>query len=367
MTVQLTKRQQQILRATVNHYIVTAEPVGSKALAQRHSLSPATIRNVMGMLEKVGLLYQPHISAGRVPSDSGYRIYVDKLITPSDTLRQEVEQLLEDRLQPPRRNFETILRHAAQVLSRLSGCVALITRPQTQTSTVRHLQLVPVENQRVMLIMVMDTYETESVLMELPQAPEDNSDPELISQDLQLLANFLNHQLPGRSLHELAALDWQELGREFQSCTHVLQALLSDLIQRAHAASPNPILVGGFAEVLRQPEFSELQQAHPLIHLLEEKQDQLWPLICEWSQHRSGPSETAHEDFAYNKISVRIGSENPLTSIQSCTLVSKTYQKGKTPVGSVGILGPTRMAYDKVMTMVEATANYLSNYLSQPA
>lgn len=365
MTVQLTKRQQQILRATVNHYIVTAEPVGSKALAQRHSLSPATIRNVMGMLEKVGLLYQPHISAGRVPSDSGYRIYVDKLMTPSETLRHEVEQLLEDRLQPARRNFEAILHHAAQVLSHLSGCVALITRPQTQTTTVRHLQLVPVENQRVMLIMVMDTYETESVLMELPQTSATTSDPELVSQDLQILANFLNHQLPGRSLQELAALDWQELGREFQSYTHLLQTLLSDLIQRAHGA--NPILVGGFAEVLRQPEFSELQQAHSLIHLLEEKQDQLWPLICEWSQHRSGTIEETQEDFAHNKISVRIGSENPLTSIQSCTLVSKTYQKGKTPVGSVGILGPTRMAYGKVMTMVEATANYLSNCLSQPA
>ncbi len=367
MTVQLTKRQQQILRATVNHYIVTAEPVGSKVLAQDHALSPATIRNVMGMLEKVGLLYQPHISAGRIPSDSGYRIYVDTLITPSDKLRQNAEQLLTQHLQSTRLNFQALLRHAAQILSSLSGCVALITRPQSQTTTVRHLQLVPIANQRVMLVVVTDTYETESILMELPQAPEDNSDPELVSQDLQILANFLNHQLQGQSLHELTALDWQELDREFQSYAEVLQTLLTDLMYQASARAPNPILIGGFAEMLRQPEFAELQQAHPLIHLLEEKQDQLWPLICEWSQHKLGQTDTTHDGLNHSQINVRIGSENPLTSIQSCTLVSKTYKKGEMPVGSVGVLGPTRMAYDKVMALVEATANYLSTYLSQPA
>ncbi|MGF1604486.1 MAG: heat-inducible transcriptional repressor HrcA [Thermosynechococcaceae cyanobacterium] len=364
MTVQLTQRQQQILRATVNHYIVTAEPVGSKALAQGYSLSvsPATIRNVMGMLEKVGLLYQPHTSAGRVPSDSGYRIYVDTLMTPSETLQKEVKKRLD---QQPVRNFEALLRHAAQILSTLSGCVALVTRPQAQTTTVRHLQLVPIEAQRVMVILVMDTYETESVLMELPPETEGSGDPEWVSHELDILANFLNHHLQGRSLSELATLDWSAMDREFQYYANALESLLSDLSRRVSSPSPTPILIGGLAEVLRQPEFTEMHQVTPLIHLLEEKQDQLWPLICEWSQQQPSVGDT--DSLSGHRVSVRIGAENPLASIQSCTLISSTYQRGDIPVGSVGVLGPTRIAYAKVMALVEATANYLSNALSQPA
>jgi heat-inducible transcriptional repressor len=365
MMVQLTERQQQILRATVNHYIVTAEPVGSKALAQGYSLSvsPATIRNVMGMLEKVGLLYQPHTSAGRVPSDSGYRIYVDTLITPSEALQKEVKKRLD---QQPVRNFEALLHHAAQILSTLSGCVALVTRPQSQTTTIRHLQLVPVEAQRVMVIMVMDTYETESVLMELPPMTDSSSDSTIVSQELEILANFLNHHLQGRSLNELAALDWSAIDREFQHYADTLQALLLDLSYRASSPSPTPILIGGLAEVLRQPEFAEMRQVTPLIHLLEEKQDQLWPLICEWSQVQQ-PIAGEADPSQGQRVNVRIGAENPLASIQSCTLISSTYQRGETPVGSVGILGPTRIAYAKVMALVEATANYLSNALGQLA
>src|SRR4028119_2060968 len=119
MQVQLTDRQQHILWATIRHYIATAEPVGSKALVEEYNLgvSPATIRTAMGVLEKAGLLYQPHTSAGRVPSDSGYRLYVDQLITPSDALGRKVEHLLTDQLKWEESSFEGLLRNAAQILS----------------------------------------------------------------------------------------------------------------------------------------------------------------------------------------------------------------------------------------------------------
>ena len=164
MQVRLTERQQRILWATIRHYIATAEPVGSRTLVEEYNLriSPATIRNVMSMLEKAGLLYQPHTSAGRIPSDSGYRIYVDKLITPSSELLQQVEQLLIDRLNPEGWSFEAVLRGAAQILATLSGCITLSTLPQTLTVTIRHLQLVQVEPKRVMLIVVTDAYQTQS-------------------------------------------------------------------------------------------------------------------------------------------------------------------------------------------------------------
>ncbi|MCG9893827.1 MAG: heat-inducible transcriptional repressor HrcA [Thermosynechococcaceae cyanobacterium MS004] len=370
MDVHLTERQQKILWATVNYYIATAEPVGSQALAKEYefSLSPATIRNVMGMLEKSGLLYQPHTSAGRVPSDSGYRLYVDELITPSHQLVHRVQQLLNKRLNPGQTSFETLVRHAAQILATLSGCIALITLPQPTSAAIRHLHLVQVEPQRVMVILVTDSYETHTVFMNLPahlyQDENQNQNEEaeeLIKQELQLLSNFLNHQLSGKLLSELSELDWHSLDRQFQAFAESLKQLFGDLSQRTHSSLPSPILVGGLAEFLRQPEFSELAQAQNIIQMLEEEQDQLWPLMYEQAHDPSSLDCRPN-----SPIQIRIGAENPLKPIQNCALVSSIYQRGKAPVGSVGVLGPTRMAYDKVIAFVEGTANFLSATISRP-
>jgi heat-inducible transcriptional repressor len=364
MYVQLTERQQKVLWATVNYYIETAEPVGSQALAKEYefSLSSATIRNVMGMLEKEGLLYQPHTSAGRVPSDSGYRVYVDKLITPSDRWVEQIQQLLSKRLQSEHTSFETLLRQAAQILATLSGCVALITVPQSSpATTIRHLHLVQVEPQRVMLILVTDTYETRSVFMDLPAHLGESEDAELLAQELQLLSNFLNHHLCGKVLSELSLIDWQELDRQFQKFAAFLQQLCQDLSQYNKPPLTNPILIGGVSEFLRQPEFSELAQAQTIIQMLEEEQNQLWPLIYE-GLNSQVPS-TAKSSLR-PPVLIRIGSENALKPIQNCALVSSVYQRGTTAVGSVGVLGPTRMAYDKVIAFVEGTAEFLTARLS---
>ncbi len=356
--VSLSKRQQQILRATIRHYIATAEPVGSKALATEYdlSVSPATIRSCMGVLEKAGLLYQPHTSAGRVPSDSGYRIYVDRLITPADAIGRKVEHLLIDHCEDA--SVEALLRHAAQILSAVSGYIALITMPQTRTTRLRHLQLVRLDPGRVMLIVVTDSYETQSVLMELPQAVDEAQiDESIVEQELQILSNFLNSKLRERSLGELATLDWSELDREFAHYADFLRTLLAELTRRTLAPVPTPIMIRGISEVLRQPEFSELQQVQMLLHLLEEEQEQLWPVIFEL------PEALASKQ----RVKVRIGSENPLLPMRTCALVCATYSQGEVPVGSVGILGPTRMIYENAIALVETAADYLTDALSQPA
>ena len=358
--VSLTNRQQQILWATVRHYIATGEPVGSKVLATEYdlSVSPATIRSCMGVLEKAGLLYQPHTSAGRVPSDSGYRIYVDQLITPSETLGRQVEHLLTEQLKWQEANFEAILRDATQILATVSGYIALITVPQTRTTRLRHLQLVQIEPGRVMLIVVTDSYETQSVLMELPQLAEEAiQDESLIDRELQILSNFLNSKLRERALSELATLNWSELDREFARYGDFLKQLLSELTRRTTVPIPTPIMIRGISELLRQPEFSELQQVQSLVHLLEDEQDLLWPVIFEV------PNTLGLE----SRVKVRIGSENPLEPMRTCTLISATYQQGEVPVGSVGILGPTRMLYENAIALVETAANYLTGALSQPA
>ena len=359
MQFKLSDRQQQVLGATVRHYIATAKPVGSEALVDEFHprVSPATIRNAMGYLEKAGLLYQPHPSAGRIPSDSGYRIYVDQLIIPSDAVARQVDQILSNQLDGEGWSLEALLRGAAQILSTLSGYITLITMPLTSTAQLRHLQLVQVDPGRVMLIVVLDSYETESLVMNLHKpANLGELDTEAIDRELQILSNFLNTHLRGRSLGEILTLDWSELGREFERYADMLQTALTELTHRSRVPISTQILISGVAEVMRrQPEFSEVQQVQTIMHLLEAEQDQLWSLIF----------YDIDPDSSGRRVTVRIGAENPLAPIRTCTLLSATYQRGDTPVGSVGLLGPTRMVYENAIALVEATADYLSEALTQ--
>ncbi|MDX2214674.1 MAG: heat-inducible transcriptional repressor HrcA [Oculatellaceae cyanobacterium bins.114] len=359
MELKLNARQQQVLGATVRHYIATAKPVGSEALVDGFNprVSPATIRNAMSFLEKMGLLYQPHTSAGRVPSDFGYRVYVDQLVTPSEPVARQLDQMLSDRLNLDDWSFEAILRGAAQILSTVSGYISLITMPQTVVLHLRHLQLVQVDAERAMLIVVLDSYETLSTLMNLPQWDADEPlDVDLFERELQVLSNFLNTHLRGKSFTEINTLDWSDLGREFERYAELLRSSMSELNRRSQLPISTQILISGVAELLRrQPEFAELQQVQTILQLLESEQDQLWSLI----------SESNDPDQVGKRVMVRIGAENPLEPMRTCALVSATYQRGNVPVGSVGMLGPTRMMYEDAIALVEATTDYLSEAISQ--
>jgi heat-inducible transcriptional repressor len=309
----------------------------------------------MGVLEKVGLLYQPHTSAGRIPSDSGYRIYVDQLITPPETLPRDLEVALQNRLNFEDRSLEGLLQGAAQILATISGCISLITMPQAGSAVLRHLQLVQMEAGRVMLIVVTDSYETHSALMDLPKGKQTELDTEVIDRELQIVSNFLNSHLRGKSLVEIKALDWSQLDRDFQCYGDFLKKALTELTRRTLAPSATQIMIRGVSEVLRQPEFSQSQQVQTIMQLLEEEQEQLWHLIFE---------EPETEECGKPRVTVRIGAENPLQPIQTCSLISSTYRRGTTSVGSVGVLGPTRLDYESAIAVVSAAADYLSESLS---
>ncbi|AFY62420.1 heat-inducible transcriptional repressor HrcA [Synechococcus sp. PCC 6312] len=367
MPLELSQRQQQVLSATINHYIATAEPVGSKVLVDEYNLqvSSATIRNIMGVLEKSGLLYQPHTSAGRVPSDFGYRIYVDQLISPIPDFARRVEKLLAQRLDPEKPDqwekpgLEAILRSAAQLLSTLSGCVTLITMPPTLGNTIYVVKLVAIAPDQVMVIVILDSYETQSVVLQLPpgQSSETNE------QVLQVLTNFLNHHLQGKTLAQLSVLDWQKLDAEFQSIAQEVQQLLTSLIPQTRLRKSGTFIVTGLAEVIQQPEFSQREQVQLLLQLLEAETEQLWSLIGAWDEEHTNINPGQRFGPLATRVRVTIGTEHPLLPLQSCALVSSVYRRGNCPMGTIGVLGPTRMPYARTMTLVETAADYLSTTL----
>ena len=346
---ELNARHQNILKATIDHYIATAEPVASKTLAQQYdfNVSSATIRNVMGRLESAGLLYQPHTSAGRVPSDSGYRTYVDRLIIPDDKIDFAIGKIVQQELEIARANFEGLIQKAAKILATLSGYIALVTFPRNINSSLYHLQLVRVGANQVMLIIVTDSYQTQSILMESPLL-EAEMDEKSIEHELQLLSNFLDRKLKGCSLSDLNTLDWKQ-EPELAQYHNFIELLLERLKLALQTNSSTPMAIHGVAEFLRQPEFSQLQQVQTLLSLLEEQQEQLSPIIFTFPE------------LDIKRVSIKIGSENSLEPMQACTLVSANYYQDNVPVGSVGVLGPKRMLYENAIALVKNTADYLSN------
>ena len=349
----LNQRSKNILKATIEYYIATAEPVGSKAIAQKYdfNISSATIRNVMGGLEAAGLLYQPYTSAGRIPSDFGYRMYVDRLLVPDEASGKKLEQFLLLQLSQKRASFEALIQRVTKILAALSGYIAIISFPQN-SDTLRHLQLVPISIEEIMLIIVTNSYQTESIVIKSSLFFSEEAENEAtIAEELQILSNFLNQKLKGRSLAEIATLNWEQIDREFARYTDFLKALSKEFASYSQPSSDAPLMIHGIAEALRQPEFSQLQQVQTLLYLLEEEQEQLLPVIF----------TVADSEKNNKKINIKIGSENTLEPMQTCTLISANYYAEETPLGSVGVIGPTRMLYDNTITLVETTADYLSD------
>ena len=367
--MKLNPRQQNILRATVRHYVSTAEPVGSKSLVSGYNLkvSSATIRNVMGALEESGLLYQPHTSAGRIPSDSGYRAYVNELMTPSKPLSrqmaQQIKSTVSQRLDWDGQVMEALLQESAQVLASLSGHIALVTMPQRNEAKIKHLQLVRVSDDQLLLV-VIDTCDNHSILM--PHSIAGDRTQSVGDRELQILSNFLTEQLKGRSLRD-AVLDWAELDQAFQSyATDLagdLQEAISGLAKRSRTNPATQILVSGLAEVLDQPEFAERSQIRSIVQLIQDGRDQLWPLI---STASIADEPLLSEDITDSRrLRIWIGAENPVEPMQTCALVTTTYGRSPGPVGSLGLLGPTRMLYENAVAAVEAAAIYLTDAVAE--
>jgi heat-inducible transcriptional repressor len=332
----LDDRKLAVLRAIVEDYVSTTEPVGSKSLVDRHGLdvSPATIRNDMAVLEDQGFIAQPHTSAGRIPTEKGYRLFVDRLssIKPmSGAERRAIEAFLAGAY-----SLDEIVARTVRLLAQLTRQVAVVQYPSLSRSAVRHIELVSLTPQRVLLVLITDTGRVEQVTVDLPDA----SEPESIAH----LRAVLNACLDGHKLSDAAATVVGLADRipapERANAGAVFSALLDSLAERHEER----VVFGGAAN-LAAPDFGK-----GLRDVLEALEEQV--VLMRLLGEAASPSA----------LTVRIGAE---TGLQGTSVVTAAYGSGGQVVAKLGVLGPTRMDYPGTMGAVRAVARYVGQILGE--
>ena len=335
----LDDRKLAVLRAIVEDFVSTNEPVGSKSLVDRHNLdvSPATIRNDMAVLEDQGFIVQPHTSAGRIPTEKGYRLFVDKLsgIKPlSPAERRAIETFLAGAY-----DLDDVVTRTVRLLAQLTRQVAVVQYPSLTRSAVRHIELVPLTERRLLLVLITDTGRVEQRTVELPGPIGEES----ITQ----LRAVLNACLDGRKLADVATVVAELPERvtplERPNAAAVFSVIVETLVDRHEER----IAVGGAAN-LTAADFS--RGLREVLEALEE-QVVLMHLLGESGDHAT--------------LTVRIGSENDVQGLRSTSLVATGYGTGDQSLARLGVLGPTRMDYPTAMGAVRAVARYVGQILAE--
>lgn len=340
----LDERKVRILQAITDDYIMTAEPVGSRTVARRYDLgvSPATIRNEMADLEELGYLEQPHTSAGRIPTDRGYRYYVDALMKPEPVSR-EARSRVRREVQNRSHAMEELIFRATRLLAELSHYTAVVAAPRLSEAEVHHLQLVPMGRRRILLVLVVRPgfIFHRSVDLKTSISPS----------EVQYLSDFLNGRLHGVTLKRLGSRLSNELRDEISDST-VAEATINLLEEALRDDQQDSAYLDGVLNVLNQPEFRDIEKARSLLSFLDDR-EVLADILAEYGQS--------------DGVKVTIGTEHSYVEMQSCSMVSSAYYIGSTKVGTLGVLGPTRMDYRRVVSLVEFVADSLSSMLTRAA
>ncbi len=336
----LEDRRLAVLRAIVEDYVATHEPVGSKALVDRHNLgvSPATIRNDMAALEDEGYITHPHTSAGRVPTDRGYRLFVDQLshVKPmSAAERKAIERFLGDAV-----DLDDVMARTVRLLAQLTQQVALVQYPSLQRSSVRHVELIAVSETRAMLVVIMDTGRVEQRVIECAEPLSED-----VLGDLRAKLNAAVANKPFAFVPEAL----QDLDQTFApEDRNLVQAVMSAVLEAVTERLEERVVLGGTAHLARYQQ-SFPMAIQPVLEALEE-QVILLRLLGELSIE--------------SPVTVRIGQETDVQGLESTSVVTAGYGRSDKPVASLGIVGPTHMDYPGTMSAVHAVAQYVSKILN---
>lgn len=337
----LTNRQLLILQLTVDDFIESAQPVGSRQLSKKPEapFSPATIRNEMADLEEMGFLEKTHTSSGRIPSEKGYRYYVDHLLKPEKPRKEDSRQIRsvfrENILET-----EELIRRSATILSDLTNYTSILLGPDTTAHAVKRFSIVPLNNRMAVAIIVTDNGHVENRIFDIPQG--------FSAADIEKMVNILNERLIGTPLVHLQQRLVQEARMILERHIHHAGELFTSF-QRAVSIEPEERLYfGGKMNMMKQPEFHDVQKFQTFFEMMENG----LPAMSLFQEHLSG-------------IHVRIGSENKLDAMEDCSIITATYSAGADLHGTIAVIGPKRMDYGRVITLLELMSADLSHELEK--
>lgn len=329
----LDDRKMKVLYAIINSYIISAEPIGSRTISKHYDLgvSSATIRNEMSDLEELGFLNKPHSSAGRIPSDKAYRLYVDsmlKLQNPKIDISKKNE--IKKILTKESREIDQLIYNSAKVLSAITSYTALAISPQIRESKIKHIQLVPMDNNEILMVMVNSTGLVKNSIFKLDRPIPDNQ--------LNIISNFLNEKLKGLSIEEMIKGFDINIFKEIFEFKNIIDTILPIINNTLEDLETIDLYADGITKILNFPEYKDLDKAKALISFIEDKDLVLDILL----------NAPLSED-----IDIIIGNENIYAPIKDCSIITATYTIGGKTIGKIGVIGPTRMDYLKLINTLK--------------
>ncbi len=325
--MELDERKKKILKAVIRNYLETGEPVGSRTISKYTdlNLSSATIRNEMADLEEMGYILQPHTSAGRIPSDQGYRFYVDTMMEEKDREMVELKEMLIERQD----KMETLLKQVAKVVAQNTQYAAMISAPSTHRNKVKFIQLSRVNPEQLLAVIVVEGNVIKNNIISVTE--------EISDENLLKLNILLNTHLNGLSMEEINLGMISAMKQQAGVHGNIIGEVIDAVGNAISADEDLEIYTSGTNNIFRYPELTDNGKASELVGTFEEKQ-QLGSLIQESLENEAGTG-----------IQVYIGDEAPIKSMKDCSVVTATYELGEGMKGTIGIVGPKRMDYDKVI------------------
>ena len=338
--MELDQRKKQILYAVIKTYLETGEPVGSRTLSKYENLnvSPATIRNEMADLEELGYLMQPHTSAGRIPSDKGYRFYVDQMLADEKKEVEEMKEILVEKAD----KMEKILKQVARSLAVNTNYATMISAPKPQGTTIKFIQLSKMEDNRILAVIVADGNMIKNQIIE--------ANEELDDETIFKLNMLLNTSLNGLSVDEINLAMISSMKEKAGEYSDIVSDIIDTIGEVIKPDEDLEIYTSGAKNIFKYPELTD-SNVVDLITALEEKK-QLTEIVNETMQN---------EESSSKGIQVYIGEETPMETMKDCSVVTATYEMGEGMKGTIGIIGPKRMDYDKVVKTLKSITGQLDS------
>lgn len=338
----LNERKIKILEAIINDYIETGEPIGSRTIAKKYDLgvSSATIRNEMSDLEELGLIIQPHTSSGRVPSDKGYRLYVDKFMGERKLTKEETE-FLKNVISSNINHMDYLMEQTAKALSILTNYTTVISKPKINEINIKYIQLMPLDEVSIIAVLVTENKDIKNIVVKINK--------ELCQNDLLLISNKISNIVKNYSLDEIKENLILNNKTFFSEEDEIINLVFKEIFKLFKEEEEIKLYTSGVNNILDFPEFSDVEKAKTIFQTFEEK-DTLVNIFCKNDKTNS------------NSIQILIGNENTIEPLKDCSIV-KTEYKIANAIGTIGIIAPTRMDYAKAVSVLNGIVKNINDVL----